>query len=228
MSESMFIEAVSLARSGRKAEARKLFEQVLKADRTNEMAWLWFAECVDTPLERANALEACMRINPQAQRVRLSLTALRRTGALSKDSGLTLPVQFEDEQSDSPAKANRVLSEQDQWVLSAESSIFTVSPEQIPPEEFARVAERTETFLLKNPDMKPVWNASRNAVPPVEAVYPYILPELVSPVKAEAAAAAGAGAEKPQGKTRGAVFTLLLITLMFALLVGAAIMLRVV
>jgi thioredoxin-like negative regulator of GroEL len=76
MNQALFIQAVGLARSGRKAEARDLFLELLKEDRANEMAWLWYVECIDTPAERIQALEICSRINPQAQRVRRKLLAL--------------------------------------------------------------------------------------------------------------------------------------------------------
>ncbi len=219
MSESMFIEAVSLARAGRKAEARKMFEQLLKADRTNEMAWLWYAECVETPAERVHALEACVRINPQAQRVRLSLTALQRTGLLSNDTGLTLPVVV-GEEDEKPPKPPRNLTPEDQWVLSPDSGVFTISPEQISRDEFERVEKRTEAFLLKNPDLKPVWNAEDNRE--VE-----FAPRQKAPVSAPKRSEPTPQAMKSPRKSRGAIFTLLLITLMLALLVSAAIVFRV-
>jgi hypothetical protein len=226
MSESMFIQAVSLARSGRKVEARRLLEQILKADRTNEMAWLWYAECVETPAERARALEACMRINPQAQRARLSLSALQQTGQLANDDGLTIPV-FIGEEEEHPARPDRVLSNADQWVLSPESGVFTVSPEHITAEEFDRVEARTEAFLLKNPDLKPIWIREHNGSARCEAPHP---PPDSQPVPEPAAAQVepASAAKKTQRKSRGAVYTLLLITLMFALLASAVILLQVV
>ena len=226
MSESMFIQAVSLARSGRKVEARRLLEQILKADRTNEMAWLWYAECVDTPAERTQALEACMRINPQAQRVRLSLSALHQTGQLSNDTGLTVPV-FIGEEEEFPLKPARPRSAADRWVTSPESGVFTVSPENITTEEFTRVEKRTEAFLMKNPDLKPIWTSNNGgggsrkpAEPlPVDQPVPALLEVDEEPKPVE---------NKAQRKNRGAVFALLLVTLMFALLISAAIMLQVV
>jgi hypothetical protein len=224
MSESLFIEAVSLARSGRKAEARALFEQVLKADRTNEMAWLWYAECVDTPEDRKRALEACVRMNPQAQRVRLSLTALERTGSLADDAGLTQPVHVGDGTEDASAKANRVLTDKDQWVLSGAANVFTVSPDHIPPEEFERIEKRTEAFLLKNPDLKPVWSATKITLPePVETIS-FLPPEPFTMVDGPIPAVM----ETPVMKSNGNAFTVLLVTLMFVLLLGAVIALRVV
>ena len=218
MSESMFIQAVSLARSGRKAEARRLLEQLLKADRTNEMAWLWYAECVDSPAERTRALEACVRINPQAQRVRLSLSALQQTGKLANDDGLTIPV-FIGEDEEHHAKPARVLSAADEWVLSPESGVFTVSPENITAEEFNRVETRTEAFLLKNPDLKPIWIRGNNGSARRDVPQP-------APVYNEAQVEPEKPAKKTQRKSRGAVYALLLVTLMFALLVSAALMLQ--
>ncbi len=226
MSESMFIQAVSLARSGRKVEARKLLEQILKADRTNEMAWLWYAECVESPADRTRALEACMRINPQAQRVRLSLSALQQTGQLASDTGLTIPV-FIGEEEERPARPDRVLSNADQWVLSPESGVFTVSPEHITAEEFNRVEARTEAFLLKNPDLKPIWIKGNHGSARREAPQPPLDRQPV-PEPAAAQVEPEQPAKKTQHKSRGVIYTLLLVTLMFALLASAVILLQVV
>jgi hypothetical protein len=223
MSESLFIEAVSLARSGRKAEARNLFQQVLKADRTNEMAWLWFAECVDSPEDRRRALEACVRINPQAQRVRLSLTALQQTGTLANDPGLTQPVLIGDGNNHRPAKADRVLTDKDQWVLSGAANVFTISPDQVAPEEFARISDRTERFLLKNPDIKPVWSQTKILPPECADTYPFIVSEPLTMVDGPNPVTVAKSSGKP-----GSAFTLLLVMLMFILLVGAVIALQVV
>ena len=157
MSKSLFVQAVGLARSGRKREARDLFQQVLQVDRTNEMAWLWYAECVDTPAERLSALESCVRLNPQAQRVRLSLSALQHGNPPSDDPGLTQPVTIHPVELEQEKKKISPLSLEDEWIRSAGSAVFTVPPERVSLDEFARIEESTKAFLLKNPDMKPVF-----------------------------------------------------------------------
>ncbi len=236
MSESNLYQAIGLARSGRKTEARRLLQQILKADKTNEIAWLWYAECVETPAERAQALEACVRINPQAQRVRLTLSAMQTNGVFTEDAAPAVFVgdAVADAIADVPAgvaedqarKQNRSLSAADQWVLSTDSSVFTVSPEQITDAEFKRVMERTETFLMKNPDLKPVWKpgtSERGAEKPYRPV------DIEAPVLPSAPPAEPEKALPPvpksHKKSRGAVYALLLVALMAALLIGAVILL---
>jgi hypothetical protein len=223
MTESMFVQAVGLARSGRRIEARDLFQKVLTADRTNEMAWLWYAECLDSPAERRRALETCARLNPQAQRVRMSLTALINGNPPSRDLGLTVPVTIRDHEAKQEAVKQTVeekgsLSQEDEWVLSAGSAVFTVPPERIAPDEFARIEERTEAFLLKNPDMKPIFRRNEGWLDPSsKPAAPFLdgMP-VVQPVKRKARS----------HSARGAVFTLLLIALMVMLLASAAIILH--
>jgi hypothetical protein len=52
MNDTLFQQALVLARSGQKAEARELLREVLQTDRANEMAWLWYSDCVETLEER--------------------------------------------------------------------------------------------------------------------------------------------------------------------------------
>lgn len=79
MSKEILQEAIVLAREGRKAEARWLLERVLRDDRENETAWLWYADCVETYDERLAALESCLRANPNALRARAGLRLLLRS-----------------------------------------------------------------------------------------------------------------------------------------------------
>jgi hypothetical protein len=155
MTESMFTQAVGLARSGRKHEARDLFRQILRVDRTNEMAWLWYADCVDTLTERVQALETCARLNPQARRVRMALSVLQRGRPPSADLGRTQPVFIRRDEPEEEKKGLPPLSPEDEWVLSAGSAVFTVPPDSVSPDEFARIEESTAAFLMNNPDIKP-------------------------------------------------------------------------
>lgn len=73
MSEKMLVEAIGLAREGRTTEARWLLLEVLRRDRNNEAAWLWLADCAETPEERHQALETCLRRCPGSARARAAL-----------------------------------------------------------------------------------------------------------------------------------------------------------
>jgi hypothetical protein len=135
MNESVFAQAVNLARSGRKVEARGLLQELLKVDRANEMAWLWYAECLDTPGERIRALEFCARFNPHAQRARQRLQALRRSEGAANDLGRTQPIFIQDVLPPRERKACPSPSPEEEWALSAGSAVFTVPPEEFSNEE---------------------------------------------------------------------------------------------
>ncbi len=90
MEESIFFEAVELAKTGRKAEARGLIQQVLSANPFNEMAWIWYADCATNEEERIRDLETGLRLNPNMPRVVAGLRALRR--GKPNDLGRTQPV----------------------------------------------------------------------------------------------------------------------------------------
>jgi hypothetical protein len=78
MNETLFPQAIELIKAGRKKEAGALLQAVLRADKTNEMAWLWLAECAETTEERVQALELCVRLNPKADLARQGLAKLLR------------------------------------------------------------------------------------------------------------------------------------------------------
>src|SRR5258708_16142780 len=67
---------IQAAKNKRRAEARRLLEQVLEADDSNETAWMWFATVVDTPREKRICLENVLDINPNNQRAREALEKL--------------------------------------------------------------------------------------------------------------------------------------------------------
>src|SRR5258708_33254007 len=67
---------IQAAKNKRRAEARRLLEQVLEADDANETAWMWFATVVDSPREKRICLENVLDINPNNQRAREALEKL--------------------------------------------------------------------------------------------------------------------------------------------------------
>ncbi len=98
METQLFEKAVEVAQAGRKEEARELFQQVLRADPANEMAWIWYSDCVETIEERAEALQACLRLNPGAKQAQAGLAVLKQAGVL--DLGRTRPVYIKDNEKD--------------------------------------------------------------------------------------------------------------------------------
>jgi tetratricopeptide (TPR) repeat protein len=60
-------------KAGQKDKARRLLEQVVEADRTNETAWLWLSAVVDTREERIKCLEMALKLNPANQDAQMAL-----------------------------------------------------------------------------------------------------------------------------------------------------------
>jgi hypothetical protein len=70
--------AVAALKAGDKAEARRLLDSVLAADRHNEQAWLWMSGVVDSDGERIICLENVLTLNPYNERARHGLEQLGR------------------------------------------------------------------------------------------------------------------------------------------------------
>lgn len=57
-------QAISLAQSGQRTEARALLEEIVAADPSIEMAWLWLATVSTNRDERVQYLEQALALNP--------------------------------------------------------------------------------------------------------------------------------------------------------------------
>lgn len=68
--------AIAAAQAGERAEARRLLTQVVEADETNEQAWLWLADAVDTTAERRICLENVLTLHPQHPYAQQALAVL--------------------------------------------------------------------------------------------------------------------------------------------------------
>ena len=69
-------EGIEAARRGDKLTARRLLQQVLLQDRTNEAALMWMASVMDTVAERRAYLERALQVNPKNERAREALARL--------------------------------------------------------------------------------------------------------------------------------------------------------
>lgn len=70
-------EAVQLIRHGRKDDARRILEPILKANPQDIQAWLWFVETCATHEQRIRTLEICLKLNPANPQVLRALRALQ-------------------------------------------------------------------------------------------------------------------------------------------------------
>ena len=70
-------EVVQLIRQGRKDEARRILEPILKANPQDIQAWFWFVETCSTQEQRVKTLEICLKLNPGNPQALRALRALQ-------------------------------------------------------------------------------------------------------------------------------------------------------
>jgi hypothetical protein len=79
--EELLRQGIEAARSGDKASARPLLEQVVEKDQYNEKGWFWLAAVVETVDEKRVCLGNVVVINPGNQRAQRLLEQLESKSA---------------------------------------------------------------------------------------------------------------------------------------------------
>lgn len=82
-------QAITLATTGRKEEARRLLQQVILSNPKNELAWIWLADTFETMSERKQVLQWCLQYNPDFHLAQKGIIALG--GAQSSDTDVVSP-----------------------------------------------------------------------------------------------------------------------------------------
>ena len=75
---SLLHQAVELAQTGRRGEARQLLLQYIQTSPNNEVAWLWLASVATDQPEYLRALNEVLRINPANQQAQQLLNEFRQ------------------------------------------------------------------------------------------------------------------------------------------------------
>lgn len=70
--------AIQLIREGRKQEAQRILEPLIKADPANIQAWFWYVETYPTLEKRIQVLEMCLKMNPGNPQVMGALQTLNK------------------------------------------------------------------------------------------------------------------------------------------------------
>ena len=70
-------EAIQFIRQGRKEEARRILEPLIKIEPGNIQAWFWYVETCTTIQQRIQILEICLKMNPGNSQVTQALQALK-------------------------------------------------------------------------------------------------------------------------------------------------------
>lgn len=69
-------QAIHLAQSGQRSQARELLQQVIEKDPHQAIAWLWLANVADSREARINALQEVLRLDPGNNTARTALEKL--------------------------------------------------------------------------------------------------------------------------------------------------------
>jgi len=69
-------QAIQAARNGRELTARDLFQNIVRIDPSNEVAWMWLSGLFDPLEDRIMACEKVLSINPENREIRKYLGKL--------------------------------------------------------------------------------------------------------------------------------------------------------
>ena len=75
--QQLLRDGIELAREGKKAEARAMFEQVVELDDKSEKGWFWLASVVETDDEKRVCLGNVLFINPNNERAQKLMAQLQ-------------------------------------------------------------------------------------------------------------------------------------------------------
>jgi len=75
-SAELLRQAIQAARLGRELTARDLFQDIVRMDPENEIAWMWLSGLLDPLEDRIAACERVLSINPENQKMRVYLDKL--------------------------------------------------------------------------------------------------------------------------------------------------------
>ncbi len=80
-------QAIALAQSGQRSEARELLQKILDQDPNIAVAWLWFANVAPSKADRINALQKVLQLDPTNKTARIALEKLGVAIVADEDSG---------------------------------------------------------------------------------------------------------------------------------------------
>ncbi len=135
-SEDLLRQALQAARSGRELTARDLFQDVVRLDPHNELAWIWLSGLLDPLEDRIMACERVLSINPGNQQMQAYMGKLleeqkaTRQQKVSELDGKVQQVRWyiEDGKRDEALRLLQIIlqednSHKDAWLIFAKLSV---------------------------------------------------------------------------------------------------------
>lgn len=151
MSIEILKQAIAHAKTGNKAEAKRLLELVIQQDPNNETAWIWMTDVVETDHERRICLEKVLAINPNNLIAKEGLKHLSTTNVSADSTSRPQSLQSRIAQTSVPTLA----------ATSTEKQDSITSPAQDTPHETKRAPIARTTESQRQPIAQPRINSSR-------------------------------------------------------------------
>lgn len=89
--QDLLRQGIEAARSGDKAKARELLQQVVDLDEQNEKGWFWLASVVQTDEERRVCLANVLFINPNNERAQKAMEQIEARSKQKQDAVEVIP-----------------------------------------------------------------------------------------------------------------------------------------
>jgi len=165
-------EGIEAARRGDKIAARRLLQQVLLADKNNEIALMWMASVADALEDRRAYLQRALQLNPNNERAREAITRLGGTPPPMPSSPGAAPRREFPSSSFAPSRSSGNTSRPNYYLIAAGGVAAAVvvviilavignlnrqaiaTPTQSPVERATAVALRVPT-ATNTPDSRP-------------------------------------------------------------------------
>lgn len=91
MASQSLVEAIDLAKQGKKKDARLAFMAIIKEDPHEVMAYLWLVDLLESTEEQVSLLERCLLLNPDSQMARDAMEVILQQQTPELEDDYELP-----------------------------------------------------------------------------------------------------------------------------------------
>ncbi len=130
MASEPLVVAISLAKKGKKKEARLKFMEVIKEDPHEVMAYLWLVDLLDNAEEKVSLLERCLLLNPESQMTRDALEVILEQQVPALDDDYELPqasmAQYKEDAKPKKKKSFKKVLKPVLWVVGLSLTVVLV------------------------------------------------------------------------------------------------------
>ena len=140
-------EGIAAFKAGNKSAARQILAAVVRAEPSDETAWLWLSTCVDTVEQKRSCLSRALAINPNNQNARKALAQLEQPPQPSFEEIASAPPVPTTPQLETSAKPPITSTDTPAPVLQKTTPVNGSPPKQTTPSAQQPVQTRPRTKL---------------------------------------------------------------------------------